>query len=168
MACTHRGGTVGFVKLSGIPVWRPLECDPDSARPIGAVRAIEPVTLTRCVLDDQKRVQFGEEVEHVKLWRGRPLECRAVDTPPDRAVSFTTFECSTRRRELGGETVVISYRPYSLDWFSWATFKRVQKRSSGTRDQQFRNLLRFRDRSALWAAIQEMGNDLFGSEDEWY
>lgn len=146
--------------------------------PVGSVRARDEVTLTHCVVDDQARVQFGDEIgatgERVFLWRDRPLECRASDMPPQEAIKISTLELETRRRELRGSVVIACLRPYAQDWFAWAQFKRVKRLSRSENDETIRKIVaRARAQSsnvemAVWSEIVSAETDMFGSEDYHY
>jgi hypothetical protein len=179
---------MGIKRLSEIPVWTADHAnDPDSSVPVGSLQAREKVTLTRCVIDRQDAaslararfvVEFADEVgsegEPIRAWRDRPLEVRASASTPGEAVTLMSLELETRRTELLNQTVITAYQPTSLDWFDWASFKRVKRRSRGENDALVRSLMSaYNEESAnkdaaMWAALRQLATDPFGSEDYYY
>ncbi len=179
---------MGLKRLFEIPVWRPDRADdPDSSVPVGSLQVREDVTLTRCLIERQDAaaladarfvVEFGEEVgsegEPIRVWRDRPLEIRTSANSPSEAVTLMSLELETRRRALLNQTVLTAYQPTSLDWFDWSSFKRVKRRSREENDALVRSLLSaYNEESAnkdavMWAALQKMPTDPFGSEDYYY
>ncbi len=187
---------MGVARLCQIPIWQdPRTFDPDASGPIGYYGVNQPVTLTNIVISKSMTVEFGEEQAGFRLWNGRPLEVRNHETHPRDALRLLTIEISATTPSSNGakneqgappqgtqldikehaqqdyksHTAIISYRPSSIDWFSWSHFKSVTHEPR----QAMSKLLKAAATSeakeaAVWAALKDMKTDPFGNEERLY
>ncbi len=100
---------------------------PDRSRPIAPTPRRICLTATLSQLNSSHQVEFGREVpiEREFGWVQLPS-----DPQEEQYRVWVGFEIQTQEQVLKDATLVIATNPYSTDWFDWADFKPVRKRSA--------------------------------------